>query len=178
MTDFSSYILVQWQIWVTPVITQVIASYLIPIDMAFVIFACLYTALLSLDAIYYKNNIQLLAICIANCLTLVFAALQYDGILDEVKTLPLARDASGNALVNTDRDFWSYAQPAGLMANIVIGICIPLACLFAYRIHKDYKWAVYRRIHGDTTIKVQYLAYEVNYSLLSFHQHRHWLTGS
>lgn len=168
LTKLSSYILAQWQIWVTPIATQVQASYLVPVDIAIVIFACLYTAVLSVDAIYCKNNILLLAICINNCLILAFSAMQYREILEVSKRLPLARDMFGNTLVDVDRDIWSYVQPAELIADIVIGVCTPPAWFFAYQIHKEYKWVIYRRIHGDTIVKVRYLAYEVTNSLKYF----------
>ncbi|CAI7587079.1 unnamed protein product [Penicillium manginii] len=155
------YILTQWQNWVTPIVLQVTVSYTVPIDIAIVIFACFYTGVLAVDAIYFKNNIQLLAICISSCLILAFAAMQYRELLEISIRLPQQYDMYYEPLVHREMDWWAYVQPAELAVNLILGICILPTWFFAYQVHKEYKWAIYRRIHGDTSIKIRYLAYEV-----------------
>lgn len=93
--------------------------------------------------------------------------MQYRELLETSISLPMARDMYDNTLVHTDRDWWAYVQPAMLAVNLILGICILPTWAFAYRVHNEYKWAIYRRINGDSTIKVRYLAYEVCNSFLS-----------
>lgn len=142
--------------------TQITISFTVPIDIAILIFACFYAGLLALDAIHSRNNILLLAICISNCLILAFAAMQYRELLQTSITLPQNRDNHKETLVDTNRDFWAYVQPAELAANLILGICILPTWYFAYKVHSEYKWVIYRRIHGDSAIKIKYLAYEVS----------------
>lgn len=137
-------------------------AYTVPVDLAIVIFACFYVGILAFDAIYFKNNIQLLAICISNCLILTFAAMQYRELLETSISLPMQRDMFNETLVHLDYDWWAYVKPAELAVNLILGICILPTWFFAYQVHKEYKWAIYRRIHGDTVIKIRYLAYEVS----------------
>ncbi|KAK5807330.1 hypothetical protein VI817_001588 [Penicillium citrinum] len=161
LTHLPSYILTQWQIWVKSTVTQITISFTVPIDIAILIFACFYAGLLALDAIHSRNNILLLAICISNCLILAFAAMQYRELLQTSITLPQNRDNHKETLVHTNRDFWAYVQPAELAANLILGICILPTWYFAYKVHSEYKWVIYRRIHGDSAIKIKYLAYEI-----------------
>ncbi|OQE17957.1 hypothetical protein PENSTE_c019G00708 [Penicillium steckii] len=162
------YILTQWQIWVKSTVTQVTISFTVPIDIAILIFACFYAGILALDAIYSRNNILLLAICVSNCLILAFAAMQYRELLQTSITLPQARDMYDESLVHLDRDWWAYVQPAELATNLILGVCILPTWYFAYKVHSEYKWVIYRRIHGDSTIKIKYLAYEIYLVLTKF----------
>lgn len=91
--------------------------------------------------------------------------MQYRELLQTSITLPQARDMYDESLVHLDRDWWAYVQPAELATNLILGVCILPTWYFAYKVHSEYKWVIYRRIHGDSTIKIKYLAYEVSDSI-------------
>jgi hypothetical protein len=159
----TSYILTQWQSWTLPQATQVPISFIVPITLALVIFACVYAAILSLDVIHCKNNILIFALCGCNVLILIFSVMQYGQLGDAVQDLPLQRDAESKPLVNLDKDIWVYIQPAQLAAIIFIGLCTPVTCVAGYYLHKEYAWALYRQVHGDSSFKIRHLAYEVSF---------------
>ncbi|KAJ5134219.1 uncharacterized protein N7443_004152 [Penicillium atrosanguineum] len=161
LLTLNSYILTQWQSWTLPHATQVQISYIVPVSLALLIFACIYAAILSLDGIHCKNNILLFALCGCNVLILIFSAMQYGQLRDAVNNLPLQRDSHLNPLVKLDMNIWSYIQPAQLAAIIFIGLCSPITWVAAYYLHKEYAWALYRQLHGDSSFKIRYLAYEI-----------------
>lgn len=90
--------------------------------------------------------------------------MQYRELLETSISLPQQYDMYYEPLVHKGMDWWAYVQPAELAVNLILGICILPTWFFAYQVHKEYKWAIYRRIHGDTSIKIRYLAYEVSFS--------------
>ncbi|KAK9852937.1 hypothetical protein MYU51_007415 [Penicillium brevicompactum] len=113
------YIFVEWQSWVTPTIFQVPVSYLIPINLAILIFACVYESVLTLDAIHNKNNILLFAICISNACSFAYAVMQYQ--LMETTTTRLFHDRFGYpTLIDTTRNVWSLVQPAEVIIFLVL----------------------------------------------------------
>lgn len=165
----TSYILTQWQSWTLPRATQLQVSYIVPITLALLIFACVYAAILSLDGIHCKNNILLFALCGCNVLILILSAMQYGQLKAAVHDLPLERTADSKPLVKLGKDIWVYIQPAQLAAIIFIGLCTPVTWVAAYYLHKEYAWALYRQVHGDSSFKIRHLAYEVSFSSRKYH---------
>ncbi|KAJ6107798.1 hypothetical protein N7523_009121 [Penicillium sp. IBT 18751x] len=161
------YILTQWQSWTLPHATQVQVSYIVPISLALLIFACVYAAILSLDGIHYKNNILLFALCGCNVLILIFSAMQYGQLNEAIHSLALQRDSNYEPLVKLDMNVWSYIQPAQLVAIVFIGLSTPIIWVTAYYLHGEYAWALYRQVHGDSSFKIRYLAYEVSFPPIS-----------
>ncbi|KAF7718677.1 Uncharacterized protein PECH_001455 [Penicillium ucsense] len=155
------YTLVEWQEWVNPNITQVTVGYIVPINLVIFVFTCLYLVVLAFDAVHHKNNLLLFAICASNVCITVFSGLQPRSMKEAIATLPEARDANRQPLVNVQFDFIGRVYPALVACPVVFGICTALIWPFAYRLHKDYAWAIYRTIHGNTSIKIRYIAYEV-----------------
>ncbi|KAE8165646.1 hypothetical protein BDV40DRAFT_308952 [Aspergillus tamarii] len=162
------YILVQWQSWVNPNIIQITPSYVIPVGMGIVVFACIYEVVLSLDAIHHKNNISLLAICLTNICIVVYAVMQYIKMRDITHSLQGSADGMGNPLVDWSRDIWPSMRPAEVAIQAVLTICSVVIIPFAYRLHTDYAWAVYKCIHGSPELRLRYLAYEIYLVLIKF----------
>lgn len=150
----------EWQSWVTPTITQVPVSYLIPINLAILIFACVYEFALSLDAIHNKNNILLFAICISNACSFAYAVMQYQ--LMESNTIRLYESRFGYpTLVDTTRSIWPLIQPAEIIVCIVTGICTLVMVPCVYFLHREYSWAIYKCVNGSRKTRMRYLFYEV-----------------
>jgi hypothetical protein len=150
--------LLQWQSWVTPTIIQVAVSYVVPINLAILIFACVYEFILTLDAIHHKNNMLLFAICISNICSFVYAVMQYHLMETTTARLLVQRVP---ILVDTTRDIWPLIQPAEIIVCIVTGLgtLIMLPCV--YFLHREYSWAIYKCVHGDRKTRMRYLFYEV-----------------
>ena len=155
-----SYILVEWQRWVTPTISQVPVSYLIPINLDILIFACLFELFLSLDAIHHKNNILLFAVCICNACSFGYSVMQFLVMRDTTARLFESR-FNYPTLVDTTRNVWPQLQPAEILVCIFTGLCTLFLCPIAYLIHRDYSWAIYKSVHGSLDTRMRYLAYEV-----------------
>ncbi|OJI80041.1 hypothetical protein ASPTUDRAFT_178188 [Aspergillus tubingensis CBS 134.48] len=157
---FEIYILVEWQRWVTPTINQVPVSYLIPINLGILIFACLFELFLSLDAIHHKNNILLFAVCICNACSFGYSVMQFLVMRDTTARLFESR-FNYPTLVDTTRNVWPQLQPAEILVCIFTGLCTLFLCPIAYLIHRDYSWAIYKSVHGSLDTRMRYLAYEV-----------------
>ncbi|KAF5858761.1 hypothetical protein ETB97_003815 [Aspergillus alliaceus] len=160
VTLLEIFLLIEWLFWVNPNITQVQISYTIPIGMGILIFACVYEALLSLDAIHHRNNISLAAICFSNMFVLVYASIQYLETQTVVTGVRYEYDGVRRRLVDSVKDMWKIMQPAALIIPIVIGMCSIAMVLGAYRLQREYTWLIYKAINGSPTLRLRYLAYE------------------
>ncbi|KAE8153285.1 hypothetical protein BDV25DRAFT_169172 [Aspergillus avenaceus] len=154
--------------WVNPNIIQVQISYTIPIGLGILIFACLYEALLSLDAIHHRNNISLAAICFSNICVFIYSCVQYLETRDVVTRVRYEYDGLGYSLVDSSKDMWKIMRPAALVVLIVLGICSLVMILGAYRLQQEYTWMIYKAIHGSPTLRLRYLAYEFYLALTKF----------
>ncbi|KAJ5358414.1 uncharacterized protein N7496_010827 [Penicillium cataractarum] len=155
------FIISEWQMWVHSNITQVTISYVVPINLAIFVFTCVYELILAIDAVHHKNNLLLFAVCVSNVCILAFSAMQPTAMIEISRRLPNERDAERQPLVDIDVDFWKRVGPAQIACPIVFGICSFIIWPCAYRLHKEYAWAIYRSIHGDLSIKTRFLAYEI-----------------
>ncbi|KAE8152084.1 hypothetical protein BDV25DRAFT_170857 [Aspergillus avenaceus] len=168
VTLLEVYILLQWQSWVNPNITQVPVSYILPIGMGILVFAGVYEAILCLDAFHHKNNISLVAICTSNVCIVVYAVMQYLKMRETVQSLRYGKDGMGHPLADSSRDIWASLRPAELAVPIILSACSLFIIPIAYRLHKDYAWAIYKSIHGSSLLRFRYLAYEVYIVLIKF----------
>ncbi|GFF24191.1 UPF0658 Golgi apparatus membrane protein C23H3.04 [Aspergillus udagawae] len=155
------FILVEWQLWMHPKDVEVAPLYIVPVNAAIVWFACIYEFSLSLNAMHHKNNIQLFAICICNAFVVAFAAMQYPAMKSFCITMPIQRGPYGQPLVDTSRNIWPQIRGPQLAVPIVIGLCTLGIWWFAFRLHKQYAWAIYRCVQGDSHTRDRHLAYEV-----------------
>lgn len=152
----------EWQLWVTPTITQVPVSYVIPIGLSILTFACVYEFLLALDAIHHRNNILLFAICISNVCSLVYAAMHCDYIRETTAGL-FAERYMFPTLVDTTYNVWPRIQPAEILVPIITGLGNLSLWPCVYCLHRDYSWAIYKCVHGSSETRMRYLAYEVTF---------------
>ncbi|PLB51521.1 hypothetical protein P170DRAFT_443720 [Aspergillus steynii IBT 23096] len=164
--SLETFTLVQWSSWVHPNIIQVTISYITPLNLGILMFACVYLTALGLDAIYHKNDVLLLAICASNTCGLVYSAMQYRNIRQTIHRLPLSFDGLNQPFVDLDRDIWPAVKPAQLAAPIIIGLCTLLLWPLAYQLHCQFAWELYRSIHGNTNMKQRFRAYEIYIVLL------------
>ncbi|KAL4796720.1 hypothetical protein BDV19DRAFT_75842 [Aspergillus venezuelensis] len=154
------YILVQWQLWVKPTITQVPVSYNIPIGLGILSFACIYQLILALDGTHQKNNILLFAICIANLCLVAYAAMQCTTMQDTTARLYADRFATPS-LVDPSRNVWTRIQPAEILVPIILAITSLVLWPAVYFTHRDYSWVIYKSVHGSPKTRWRYMAYEV-----------------
>ena len=138
---------------------------MIPINLGILIFACLFEFILALDAIHNKNNILLFAICICNACSFVYSVMQF--LLMRDTTARLFEERFGYpTLVDTTRNVWPQIQPAEILLSTFTGVCTLVLCPFAYLMHREYSWAIYKSVHGSLETRMRYLAYEVTSTAL------------
>ncbi|KAJ5470796.1 hypothetical protein N7530_008153 [Penicillium desertorum] len=159
-TALEIYILVEWQRWVTPFITQVPVSCMIPINLGILIFAPVYEFILVLDAIHNKNNVLLFSICIFNICRFVYSVMQYISVEDT--TTGLFDNRYGTpTLIDTTRNLWPQIQPAENLVAVITALGSILVCLFVYLLHREYSWVIYKSVQGSSKPRRRYLFYEI-----------------
>ncbi|KAK1145024.1 hypothetical protein N8T08_004739 [Aspergillus melleus] len=161
-----TFTLAQWASWVQPNIIQITISYITPLNLGILLFACLYLSILGIDAVYHKNEILLLAICASNTCGLAYSIMQYKHIRAAIHHLPLSYDGQFRPFVDLDRDIWPQVKPAQLAAPAIIGLCTLILWPLAYQLHRQFVWELYRSINGDAKTKVRHRAYEIYVVLL------------
>ncbi|RAL17426.1 uncharacterized protein BO97DRAFT_359230 [Aspergillus homomorphus CBS 101889] len=168
VTLLEIFILVEWYSWINPPIYQVPVSYVVPISLAILIFACVYETLLSLDAVHHKNSILLTAICFSNLCIIIFASLKCVETKDAVTSVRYGVDGTGHPFTDSSKDLWNIIQPAVLAAPIILALSSAGLILAAYRLQRDYTWIIYKTIHGDPSLRWRYLAYELYIVLIKY----------
>ncbi|KAL1639335.1 hypothetical protein SLS58_008048 [Diplodia intermedia] len=160
-TALQLYVLDRYLRWVNPNVYEVPRSYTIPVTFAIFVFGVVYQFVLSWDSLSSKNNIQLFAQAICNVCLFASAILQYEQVQDVVKGLPPARDATDSPLVDLDIDIWIQIHPALIASIAVFAACSLAMCGLAYKLHKQFAWALYKDISADTSLRTRYLVYQV-----------------
>lgn len=156
------FVYIRWHHWVEPTIYQVPVSFVVPIHLGIFVFGCLYEVLLSYDAIRYKNNILLSALCICDVCNFVFAAMHFGQMRGIIRRLYHdAHDVRVNPLVKSGEDIWPQAGPALLVIPFIVGVCSSVMWALASKLHRDFAWAIYKHIHADSDVKSRYLTYQV-----------------
>lgn len=155
------FILLEYLSWVNPVVYQVPTSYVIPVNFGIFVLGNIYQAILAFDGVRMKNNLQLFSICVFNICLFIFSVLRYGQTWKNVKSLNNGHALHDRPFTNRSIDFWAKAQPPLLISIILVGICSVNLCCFAYKLHYEFAWAIYRHVSGSPVIRRRYLAYEV-----------------
>ncbi|KAH7060447.1 hypothetical protein B0J12DRAFT_695823 [Macrophomina phaseolina] len=160
-TALQLYVLDRYLRWVNPAVYQVSKSYTFPVTFAIFVFGVLYQCLLSWDSLRLKNNIQLFAQAICNLCLCVATALQYEQAQEVVQALPPNRDVHGKPLVKVNIDIWAQIRPALVASIAVVGICSLAMCALAFKLHKQFAWALYKDISANSSLRRRYLVYQI-----------------
>jgi hypothetical protein len=133
---------------------------MIPINLGILIFAPVYEFILVVDAIHNKNNVLLFSICIFNICRFVYSVMQYISVEDT--TTGLFDNRYGTpTLIDTTRNLWPQIQPAENLVAVITALGSILVCLFAYLLHREYSWVIYKSVQGSSKPRRRYLFYEV-----------------
>lgn len=125
-------------------------------------FAVFYESLISLKLMHDKSNILLVAICVSKACIFAYSILQYTSMHANVITIQGSRDSLNQPLVDLSRDLWKEIHPTEVTVPIVVGIATAIVCPVAYRLHKEYSWAIYQCVQGDPKVRFRYRGYEVH----------------
>lgn len=105
----------------------------------------------------------LLAICVSNACALVFSIMLYRNMKEIVNEMPNERDGMNQPLVDPDRNIWSLIRGFQLACPILIGLCTLATWASSFQLQKQYAWAIYRSVQGDSETRSRYLNYEVSW---------------
>ncbi|CAI6331739.1 unnamed protein product [Periconia digitata] len=147
--------------WVTPLVYQVPRSYSIPVNCGLLLLAVIYQAILTLDSLRTRNNVQMYNICICNILLLVLTIMSYEQTSQVITGLSTARAMGTTPLVNLSIDLWANVSPVLLSSCVVTGIVSIALFFYGYKLHKEFAWAIYRHVSGSRQMRQKFLAYKV-----------------
>lgn len=161
ITALQLTVLFRYLDWVNPVIYQVPLSYTAPISIAVFVGGCIYQSFLTIDAFRIKNNIQLFAQCICNICLSISSAMQYGQIKKAVHRVTKGYDMFHTPFAKLDIPFWSQTNPLLIAGIVVVFGCTVAMCYLAYKLHREFAWALYKDISADINIRSRYLTYQV-----------------
>lgn len=157
----NSFVLDRYLRWVNPNVFQVPHSYIIPVTFAIFVLGVVYQFALSWDSLRIKNNIQLFAQAVCNICFFISSILLYHQVKNVIAELPENHDTKGTSFVKADIDVWAQIQPALIAFIAIFGACSLALCALAYRLHREFAWALYKNISADRKLRGRYLHYEV-----------------
>lgn len=162
--SFRRTVLFRYLDWVNPVVYQVPLSYTAPISIAVFVGGCIYQSFLTIDAFRIKNNIQLFAQCICNICLSISSAMQYGQIKKAVHRVTKGYDMFHTPFAKLDIPFWSQTNPLLIAGIVVVFGCTVAMCYLAYKLHREFAWALYKDISADINIRSRYLTYQVSHT--------------
>lgn len=146
--------------WVTPLVYQVPRSLFVPVNCAIATFSLAYQAILSFDALHVKNNVQIYNICICNMLLLVFNVMRHEQTAIVLTGLRESRSKGTEPLVDLSVDLLKVVSPVLITSSVVVGVCCAGLFAFAYTLHGEFAWAIYRHVSGSRQTRQRFLAYK------------------
>jgi hypothetical protein len=137
------------------------AALTLPTNLALFIFTCIYQIILILDAIRQRNSIQAIAAYLLNVGLLVYAALQRGQIKNIALTIGDSVLSPKENFVHTEMDIWgSIALVLLIIPYIIAAGCVILGAI-TWMVTQDWKWDIYKQLHGDLMLKRRLLAFQV-----------------
>jgi hypothetical protein len=95
----------------------------------------------------------------------LFTIMRYFQTLNTAVTLRQQYAPGPLYFTNLDVDYWAKVQPALLLSTIIVGMCAITSCIWAFFLHREFRWAIYRHISGSLEMLRRYLAYQVRLPL-------------
>lgn len=139
---------------------NVSSSKTIPTYLSLLIFGFIYELVLVYDALWNKNTIQVIGLCLYNVGLLVYVAIEKDQVHDAV-----------NLLVRQDflkNDFWHHVKPYLIAVAVLVGVVTAVMSAVAYKLYDEFAWTIYKKISADPRMKRRYLLYQIYIALLKF----------
>ncbi|GME43794.1 hypothetical protein GTA08_BOTSDO05354 [Neofusicoccum parvum] len=163
ITILEVFMLVRYQHWVNPQAYEITRAYTIPLNVGLFVFGCWWQLLLSTEAVSAKNNLQLFALCICNGCLFAVNAMRYEQTSDTATEMLTGADAGVGAepLVDSSYSYWPVVKPALITSTAWVGVSTLSMCGFAYRLHRDFAWEIYKHVSANVDLRSRYLAYQV-----------------
>jgi hypothetical protein len=146
--------------WITPAVYQVPRPLSVHIYCAIATLSLAYQATLSLDALHVKNNVQIYNICICNVLLLVFNVMRHEQTAIVLAEMRESRAMGTEPLVDLSVDLWKVLSPVLITSSVIVGACCVGLFAFAYKLHGEFAWAIYRHVSGSRQTRRRFLTYK------------------
>lgn len=140
-----------------------------PVNFGVFVLGNVYLAVLAIDALRARNNLQLFGICIFNVGVFVFSIMRYRQTHENAINLAGNGAPGDNPFVKVDVRFWPVVQPALIVSSALVGVCMVSSWLLTFRLNREFAWAIYRHISGSLSVRRKYLTYQVNPSASGYH---------
>jgi hypothetical protein len=131
----------------------------IPTFLTLYVFAVLYQVALTVDALRYKNTIQVIGLCILNLLLMAYGIAEIKQISDALWQLEAT-------LVNPAA--YIYINPPAIAVACVLGVGTLVLGFMAWKLYHEFAWTIYKHISADLRMKQRYLTYQIYIALLKF----------
>lgn len=132
----------------------------IPTYLALFIFAQLFQCFLAFDALESQNTIQIFGLCAFAVAMLVYSAIQ----IEQVKTAILYLSEHKQY----DIDDFPLINGALIAIPCVIAACLGLMSYFAFKLHQEFGWTMYKKVGVDMQLRSRYIAYHIFLTLLKY----------
>lgn len=125
------------------------------------IIAQLFTIALVVDAIYQKNTIQLIALCIFEFGIGAYSVIQYH----QSTTLFSGDETAIVVAVQSAYDAGRWAEIT-VIVLMVLGVIV--FTFLAYKLYLEFGWHIYKKIGADLSMRDRYKMYQIFIMLLKF----------
>jgi hypothetical protein len=165
---FEAYVFGKFQTSLGPHVSleEVQSQYLtIPTFLALFIFGFLYILVLVWDALRLKNTIQVIGLCIANIVLMIYTSIQVDQIDESVEIL-----GANNALRPglTFEEVWADLRPFLIALPCIIAVVSVVMAYISWRLYQEFAWDILKNIGADYRMKKRFLHYQIYIALLKF----------
>jgi hypothetical protein len=158
--DADSVVLWEYLSWITPLVFETPNSYFVPVHCGLTILGLTYQAILAFDALHVKNNVQVYAICICNIVLFVSNIMRIGQTAIVLTGLREARSMGIKPTVDLSVDLWKLVYPVLITSSVLVGACSLGIFAFAYKLHKEFAWAIYRHVSGSRQTRRRFLTYK------------------
>jgi hypothetical protein len=135
-------------------------SYSILVNCGLAISGLAYQTVLTLDALYVKNNVQVYNICICNAVFFAFHVMRYGQTDRVISGMRGSRAMGTEPIVDLSVDLWKIVSPLLIASASLVGTCCVGLFVFAYNLHKEFGWAIYRHVSGSQQTRRRFLTYK------------------
>lgn len=125
------------------------------------LFGLSYQAILSLDALRTRNNVQMYNVCVCNILLVVFSVMSYGQTDQVIAGLSEARAMGNEPLIKPWVNLWASVHPVLLTSSVIVAISTLGLFYYGYKLHIEFAWAIYRHVSGSQEAKRRFLTYKV-----------------
>ena len=110
------------------------------------------------DALRMKNTIQVIGVCIANVMLMVYTTIQVDQI--QTALVVLDRNAALEPGL-TSSILWGDVKAYLIAIPAVIGLATLGMAFIAWKLYQEFAWDILKNIGADYRMKKRFLHYQV-----------------